>query len=621
MDPIQRVIARARRRWWWTASLAWFSWLAAGGFAVAIALVMMDDLLSIRVPIWAYIVVAVLPVVLAPAIAWLRRPGPQQTAELIDHRLGLKDRISTAAYLSRCSAEDPFARQVIADAAKAADRATLRDAFTCRLGRTWAYLPVLGVTLLLLAMLVPGDLDLLGLNRQRQQTQQAAAQANEAKKKIIQARAKLNQLDNRKDHPRPADEQQIMSQLASLTKQDLSTPQAKRDAAARISNLSNQLDQMKDQKHTQFQSLKNALTQLDPGSQGPADKLAAALRRGDFKAAQQAIEQMKQQVQNGNLSAQQKKQMQQQLNQMAKQLKQMAQQAKQQQQQAQQQIKKALQNQGLSKQQIQQLQKQGFNQQAVQKAVQQALQQQGMSGQQARQQAQRVAQQLQQQQQQAQAQGQNSSMLKGLGQSFGQMASTTSGQSQNKQTRQKRAGQGKGQQPSQFGQGAWSAQQQMNQIARMQQQLQQMGIAQSQMQQAMRQMTGAGGGQYKQKGKGTGMGMNRMAKGKGGVKAGTGQGGNPLGQLEQPINSPGPSKADLQQGKGRVIASWMSDGKAVAGAPKVNFDKAITDAQNQAAQAVTQDRVPRQYHRAIHDYFNQLPASAQKAQQPPAAPH
>jgi len=590
MEAIERAIERARRRWWASSLLTWLGWLSLAGLGVAITMVLCGDLLALVSPWWAYLIVAGAVVLAAPIIAWTRRPSRAYMAELIDERLDLKDRLSTALYVASADASDPFARQVIADANQAAGRAVIRDAFAVRLGRVWGYVPVAASVLALLALFMPGGMDLLGLNQSQQQAKSQQAQAQAAKRQLVKANVQLQDLKKDKDKPQAANADQLMKRLASLTDKDLRTPESRQEAAAKISDLSNKLDQIKRQEKKQFQSLANAMTRLDAGKNGPAKQLANALRRGDFKAAQQQIKRLEKKISQGNLSAQQKKAMQQQLQHMAQQLKQMAKQAKQQAQQRQQQIRQQLSKAGLNSQQIQQLQKQGFGQQAVQKA----LQQQGMS----KQQAQQMSKQIQRQQQQSQSSSQMSHSLGGLSHSFGQMGSSGSGGGQ-----------------SQFSQGAWSARQQMGQIAQMQQQLQRMGMAQSQMRQAMQQMAGGGRRQ------GHGMGGGRRGRGVGGIKAGTGSGGNPLGRQQSPINTQARAKSDLEQGKGRVIASWMSDGQNAAGQPKVDFDKTITQAQDEAAQAVSQDRVPRQYHRAIHDYFNQLPASAEQARQAPAAPH
>jgi hypothetical protein len=116
----------------------------------------------------------------------------------------------------------------------------------------------------------------------------------------------------------------------------------------------------------------------------------------------------------------------------------------------------------------------------------------------------------------------------------------------------------------------------------------------------------------------------RGGGGNGGGGAGDAPGGNPLGEAHNPL--PNAKALAISDAKdkglpGRVITSWLSpDGKMQKGDPAVNFDTAVTKAKDDAEQAVTEDRVPYQYHRAILDYFNQMPRQPDKAVAPPAAP-
>jgi hypothetical protein len=77
---------------------------------------------------------------------------------------------------------------------------------------------------------------------------------------------------------------------------------------------------------------------------------------------------------------------------------------------------------------------------------------------------------------------------------------------------------------------------------------------------------------------------------------------------------------DVQDREGRVIASWEEMGGAMRNEATAEFDRAITGARDDAERAVTEDRVPRRYHEAVKEYFNQLPDAAEEARRAPAAP-
>lgn len=606
MQAIRRSIARARVRiavqGWVTA----MGWLTLAGLGIAGGMLLTDRLLAVPIPLWSYGVVAGVVILAAAARALLRVPSTDHVAALIDDRLHLKDRLGTALYAESIAA-DPFAKHVMDDAERTAAATKINRAFPVRPGAVWGWVLPLAAVLAVMAVFVPADLDLLGRDARRQQQRRAQEQAQVARQQIVEAKALIEEAADESDL-READPAEILKELASLTRRDLTNPELRSQAAAELSAVKERLAASRRDKREQFRSLQNQLSRLDAGTPGPADRFADALRRGDFAAAQRELERLAQQIDRGELPQSQQQALRQQLQNMSKQLQQMAQNAAARQQQTQQAINQQLQQAGLSRQQVQQLQQQGYNSQAVQQALQQAYQQQGMPPQQAQRKARQQSQQVRQQQQQAHQQQARSGMHSAMGGALSQMAGSLGRQPG--QGRQPGAGAGAG--GAGFQQGAWQAQQQLNRMAQMQQQLQRMGMAQSQLQQAMQQMNSPGGAGHKP----------GPGGGRGGRQAGTAKGGNPLGPGPRQI---GPyqthASGDVHNRQGRVIASWMEPGQSVAGEATVEFDRAVTSARDQAHRAVTEDRVPRRYHEAIKGYFNQLPETAQELRKTaPAAP-
>ena len=69
-----------------------------------------------------------------------------------------------------------------------------------------------------------------------------------------------------------------------------------------------------------------------------------------------------------------------------------------------------------------------------------------------------------------------------------------------------------------------------------------------------------------------------------------------------------------QKDQGKVIARWLRDGKLSKGQSKVQYNQAVHKAKEAAERAVSEDRVPTRYHRAIKRYFDQLPTLPEKAE-------
>lgn len=628
MQLVQRTVTRARRRLMLAAFIQFLGQFALAAVAAALLLVLTDRLLALAAPGWVYGVLAGLAVAAALVTAVITRPSRQHAAALVDDRLQLKDRLGTAMYAEALAENNPFARRVVEDAQQAASKARVARAFPLHLSRSWNAAAPLAVVALLGYWLLP-QFDLAGIHAKQQQQIAQAAKSDAAVKQIALAQTIMGEVmkgDNRLSH---ADPTQLMDQLASISRRDLTTPGMREKTAAQLSDIQQRLSNAQQSLNLKVQTLQNSLSGIEPQTEGDADEFAKALRRGDFAKAQQELQRLADKFAKGDMSDEEKKQLAQQFQQMAQQLQQMAQQAQAQQAQMQQNIQQQLQQQGMSQQQINQLQQQGYNQQAVQQAVQQQLQQQGMNSSQAQQQAQQVAQQVQQMQSQSQGAGQCQNSGSSLSQSLQQMSQAMQqaqqgqgqqGQGQQGQGQQGQGQQGQGNQPgqqaqSQMQQGSWSAQQAINQMAQMQNQMQQMQQAQGQMQNAMQNLNNQSGQQ-------SFGGKQNLNGSQGGNQAGTAEGGNPYGPMHNPSAYGVEHRQDIQDGKGRVIASWSENGEMAAGEATVEFDNAVTEAKAEAERAVTDDSVPRRYHNAIKSYFDQLPAEPDEVRQqaPPAAP-
>ena len=97
----------------------------------------------------------------------------------------------------------------------------------------------------------------------------------------------------------------------------------KKDALVKLNDFSDELkkraNQLGDPK-----KLKQQLSQLRDLKEGPAEKAARAMKNGDFKNAIEAVRDLQKQLQNGELSEEQKEQLAQQMQQMKEKLEQMA---------------------------------------------------------------------------------------------------------------------------------------------------------------------------------------------------------------------------------------------------------------------------------------------------------
>jgi hypothetical protein len=61
--------------------------------------------------------------------------------------------------------------------------------------------------------------------------------------------------------------------------------------------------------------------------------------------------------------------------------------------------------------------------------------------------------------------------------------------------------------------------------------------------------------------------------------------------------------------KGPVIASWYFKGSQFKGEAKRDFSEVIQAAGNSAAEAISENQIPRKYEEAVKSYFGQLEQS------------
>ncbi|MEM6258410.1 MAG: hypothetical protein AAGI37_08865 [Planctomycetota bacterium] len=652
-SPIQSSIKKVQRRVATNRVLKAFGWAVLVGLLAATAMLVVDRLLPMTViPAWSYGIAGGTALIIALCFALGSLPRDEDAAVLLDEKLGLKDKLGTALYTATLEEQNELTEQVAREADEAAQQARVMvdQAAPIEFARVWNYTPIAAAVLLAVLFLVPEDLgDPLG--------QVAAAEAEAEEKRIAEeGEVIINTIQESLDEPDEESDQKIAEglpdelrdQIVSLSdeirKDPGSAEEKLKEAESLISDAESRLGEQADVIEATFNPLQSAASGLDPGQTGPADEFTRAMNQGDFEKAKEALAEMQKAIEEGTYSEDERQQLQQQLNNIAQQLDQQAQQAQQAQQQAQQnaqqQMAQQLQQSGMSQQQAQQQaqqmsqqmqqnmqqgqqnqqgqqgqnqqqnqqgqnqqgqqgqQGQQMTQQQMQQQLQQALQQQGMSQQQAQQQAQQMVQQMQQQMQQGQGQQQSGQMQQQLSQGLQQMSQ------QSQQAGQQ--GQQQGQQGQQQGQqGGQSAQQAINQMAQMQQQLQQMQQQQGQMQQAMQQMQQ----------------MQNQGGGQGGKPGswGDAEGGNPFGPQSPGYQSQSYAAQDIQQGEGRVIASWTENGEVAPGEATVEYNASRTEAVQAAERAVTEDRTPRRYHEAIKDYFQQLPEDP-NAGRAPAAP-
>jgi DNA repair exonuclease SbcCD ATPase subunit len=248
----------------------------------------------------------------------LRPVRPVEAALRLDQSLGLKERLSTLVSLDDAIRNQPAGQALAREAATRAEGIDVAAALPMKLPRS-AWWPALAAGLYLAIALGVGPIQLPG--------QATARETTPEEQERIQA--EIKRLEQRtKEREKKLTEEGAGQELAAINadiekaaREIKNNPKTNADQAAlRLSDLAQSLEQ-RQEKTEHLDKMKRALAQLPRAGEGVSKKLEDSLREGDFKKAAQAIQELKKQMESGNMPADQKEKLAQQLQKLEEQLK------------------------------------------------------------------------------------------------------------------------------------------------------------------------------------------------------------------------------------------------------------------------------------------------------------
>jgi len=486
-------------------------------------------------------------------LLWLvRQPSRMQVSLLLDDRLRLHERFSTT--LALADASDPFAAAARSEALKTAERVDLQGHFPIRPSKCWVYAVSTWLIATALILFMPQK-DLLGLLRKDRQDQQRTEQLQQAKVDIKQAADPVKLAVKQLGEPELAD---ALAKLDQAPK-DARPEDVKRQAIRQLGDLSDKIQRM--QSSTQMESLnlmQKMLRQLRGSADPFSQELRLALAKGNFGEASNLLNQLQKELAEGKLSPEQKKALAGQLQELAKQLQELAQKNAE--------LEKELEKQGLSKdlakldpQQLRDaLQKQGLAAEKIEELLQKAAACRSAAG--------RCA---------------------GLGRAMAACGAGAGGLS---------------------GDELAAVMGQLDGLESLQQQLM---LTQATLDQISNAIACLGEGMCE------GIGMqgpfqegvsNRYGSGTGGP----GMGYGPRAGDETGDTSTRKIRTENKPGEGPVIASWYFKGSQVKGESQRDFSEVVQAAREGAAEAISENEIPRKYEESLKKYFGQLEQSGEK---------
>ncbi|MCA9271383.1 MAG: hypothetical protein KDA41_23025, partial [Planctomycetales bacterium] len=252
--------------------------------------------------------------------SWLRRRGELEAAIEIDHRFGLKERVSSSLALTPDELESEAGRALVADAVRRVERVDVGERFGVRARWTAALPLVPALAVFLLAMVVKNA------ETPANTTDPATALATQTQIRTVADNLKKPIEDLRKK----ADEQGLADASDLFKKLDQGLDgvheKSKADRNQAMVELNNLAQQLKDRagRLKDADEIKNQMNNLKDLQKGPADKLAQAMKEGDFQQALNEMKKLQEKLKNDELTKEEKQQLQQQMQQMQDKLQQMA---------------------------------------------------------------------------------------------------------------------------------------------------------------------------------------------------------------------------------------------------------------------------------------------------------
>jgi hypothetical protein len=305
---------------------------------------------------------------LVAAVLWvaLTRRDPLGAAIEIDRRFGLKERVSSALAMPEEELQTEAGQALVNDAIRRVERIDVASQFSVVPPRRMLLPLVPAVAAVLVALLVSPAV----VKNPAEATTEPPAVTKQVKKTTDEVRRKLAERRKEAKELGLKDAEQTFQKLEQVAKDTGKDPNTRKQALTELNDYAAQLEKRRQQVGG-AEKVQEELKQLQKKvDRGPADNLANALAKGDFKKAAAELERLKGQIENSKLDEKQKQDLANQMDQIKQKIDEMA--------QKQQQVRENLQ------QQIDQMRQAGQGaeadklQQQLDKLMQQAPQMQQM---------------------------------------------------------------------------------------------------------------------------------------------------------------------------------------------------------------------------------------------------
>jgi hypothetical protein len=307
MDQILAQVSRARRRLWLELFLNRLFTCLFVALIIAVVAIAVPKIFAVpNLPAnWTVLCgVGSLVFGTVAALGWtlFRGLSTLDAAVELDRRFELRERVSSSLALTPQAVETPAGQALLHDAARAIERVEVGSRFGITLPqRRW--LPV--VTTLfafLLLSLVENQTAQSGIDPQvaKQAKQQRENVSKELKKRLVERKKKAAEKGLKEASG-------LFEKLEKETEKLRKNPAAdQKKSLVKLNDLAKQLEKRRSEVGSK-EELRKQLANLDKLNKGPAEKMAQAMKDGDWQKAQEELKSLNEQLKKGELTEEQKK--------------------------------------------------------------------------------------------------------------------------------------------------------------------------------------------------------------------------------------------------------------------------------------------------------------------------
>jgi chemotaxis protein histidine kinase CheA len=322
MDNLLKEIRRVQRRLALQRFLGVLGWCWFASLAAAAVVAAAARLHPLGIVDWQWLA-GLLAAGLGAALGWTfwaRTPALQAALE-IDHRFGLKERVSSTLAMHPADRASVAGQALVADADARLRRIAVSEKFPVRPPRH-LLLPLVPALLVLLIFRIPVK------ETQAVATEPAAQPSLVVKKSVEDLRQKLAELRKQTEEKGGLnDATQILKDLEQGTKELQKEPDREK-ALVKLNDLGRELEARRQQLGGGSEALKRQLEKVQQVPRGPAEELAKALSKDDFEKAAQALDKLQKQLADSKLDSAKKEELAKQMEQLKQTIDEMAKQAK-----------------------------------------------------------------------------------------------------------------------------------------------------------------------------------------------------------------------------------------------------------------------------------------------------